>query len=203
MKKLVKNLWFWVSIILVIIVAVMGINNMHSSGKDESDLRQENKRLKEDLANLKKDRKKVSSSSSKGSSTLSDKDLKIGQSVQIKSGGHAATVTVTSVKKVDPSFNMVSDVSENHKDLNQFVIVNYTVKCEKGPINMAAFDGAQLVVADSNGVIGKCSSGRDEAIQTLDEGKTADLRIGWGLKSNDSKVTVKIMDYEWAGDITQ
>lgn len=205
MEKLLKNVWFWASILLVALVVVMGGLNQQKSSKLSSRdsqitlLKKENKSLKNNLVNVKKTKNQVS----KKNNATSKNKIRIGQSTTFKSGSHVAIVTITSVQKVDPGFSMVNDVSQTFKDLNQFVVVNYTVKCEKGPINMTAFDGAQLSVADADGVIGKCSSGRDEDLDTLDEGKTADLRIGWGIKSNSPKISVKLRNIEWYGDITQ
>ncbi|MCX0279914.1 hypothetical protein [Bombilactobacillus mellis] len=47
---------------------------------------------------------------------------------------------VESVKNVDPNEVMVTDISHNETDKQQFVIVSYKVTAEKGEINLDQFD---------------------------------------------------------------
>lgn len=142
---------------------------------------------------------KVSNDNSNSNNT---KPLAFGKGDMVGNTDMAATITVDSVQKVDPSNDMVVDVSSNYSGMQQYVIVNYTVSSVKGEIPLDDFDGSELSVADSNGTIGVQSSNRDNGVpDTLSEGQNANLRIGVGLKHSGNNVTIKFNDLTWKGQI--
>lgn len=130
------------------------------------------------------------------------KPMAFGKGDMVGNSDMAADITIKSVQKVDPSNDMVVDVSSNYSGMQQYVIVNYTVSSVKGDIPLDDFDGSELSVADSNGTIGIQSSNRDNGTpDTLSEGQNADLRIGVGLKHSGNDVTIKFNDLTWKGQI--
>lgn len=136
------------------------------------------------------------------SESSSSKPMDFGKGDMVGNSDMVASITVNSVQKVDPSNDMVVDVSSNYSGMQQYVIVNYTVSSVKGDIPLDDFDGSELSVADSNGTIGTQSSNRDNGVpDTLSEGQNADLRIGVGLKHSGNEVTVKFNDLTWKGQI--
>lgn len=131
-----------------------------------------------------------------------DKSMSFGQSDMVGNSDIVAEITINSVQKVDPSDVSVVDVSSNYSGMEQYVIVNYTVKSIKGDIPLDDFDGSELSVADANGTIGTQSSNRDNGIpDILSENQNADLRIGVGLKHSGNDITVKFNDLTWKGQI--
>ena len=136
------------------------------------------------------------------SNPTKSKALAFGKSDMVGNGDMVADMTVNSVQKVDPSDSMVVDVSSNYDGMQQYVIVNYTIKAIKGDIPLDDFDGSELSVTDSNGTIGTQSSNRDNGMpDTLSEGQSADLRIGVCLKHSGNDVTIKFNDLTWKGQI--
>lgn len=92
---------------------------------------------------------------------VTKKTKKFGQTVNLINGNRIIQMQVESVKNVDPNEVMVTDISHNETDKQQFVIVSYKVTAEKGEINLDQFDGSELSIADSTGEIGTQSSNRD------------------------------------------
>jgi len=157
------------------------------------------KPLKMNVNDLLKDSE---SSSKSDTSSNGSKPMAFGKGDMVGNSDMAADITVTSVQKVDPSDVSVTDISHNYSGMQQYVIVNYTVKSEKGDIPLDDFDGSELSVADSNGTIGTQSSNRDNGVpDTLSVGQSADLRIGVGLKHSGSDVTIGFNDLSWKGQI--
>ncbi|WP_125772155.1 hypothetical protein [Companilactobacillus furfuricola] len=140
--------------------------------------------------------------SSSNISSSSSKSMAFGKGDMVGNSNMVATITVNSVQRVDPSNDMVVDVSSNYSGMQQYVIVNYTVSSVKGDIPLDDFDGSELSVADSNGTIGTQSSNRDNGVpDTLSEGQNVNLRIGVGLKHSGNEVTIKFNDLTWKGQI--
>ena len=128
------------------------------------------------------------------------KAMNFGQGDMVGNGDMVASITVNSVQLVGADNDMVVDVSSNYDGMQQYAIVNYTVKAIKGEIPLDDFDGSELSIADSNGTIGTQSSNRDPGIpDTLSEGQSADLRIGVGLKHSGNDMTIKFNNLTWKG----
>lgn len=140
------------------------------------------------------------SSSSKNKSESKSKAMNFGQGDMVGNGDMVASITVNSVQLVGPDDVSVTDVSHNYDGMQQYAIVNYTVKAIKVEIPLDDFDGSELSIADSNGTIGTQSSNRDPGTpDTLSEGQSADLRIGVGLKHSGNDITVKFNNLTWKG----
>lgn len=128
------------------------------------------------------------------------KAMNFGQGDMVGNGDMVASITVNSVQLVGADNDMVVDVSSNYDGMQQYAIVNYTVKAIKGEIPLDDFDGSELSIADSNGTIGTQSSNRDPGTpDTLSEGQSADLRIGVGLKHSGNDMTIKFNNLTWKG----
>lgn len=110
---------------------------------------------------------------------------------------------IDSVQNVDPNNDMVTDISHNESDKKQFVIINYKVTAEKGTLDLDTVDGENLSVADSQNQIGSASSNRDNGIpDSLDEGQSISLRIGYGLVNPSNQITIKFAGSTWKGNIS-
>ena len=118
-------------------------------------------------------------------------------------GNRIIQMQVESVKNVDPNEVMVTEISNNETDKQQFVIVSYKVTAEKGEINLDQFDGSELSIADSTGEIGTQSSNRDNGTpKNLAQGQSITLRIGVGFKNKGNTATVQFSGNTWSGNIS-
>lgn len=140
------------------------------------------------------------SSPSSATSTSKSQAMSFGQGDMVGNGDMVASITVNSVQLVGPDDVSVTDVSHNYDDMQQYAIVNYTVKAIKSEIPLDDFDGSELSIADSDGTIGTQSSNRDPGTpETLSEGQSADLRVGVGLKHSGNDMTIKFNNLTWKG----
>lgn len=145
----------------------------------------------------------LSSDESTGNEKNKKVDLQFGQTVNLINGNRIIQMQVESVKNVDPNEVMVTDISHNETDKQQFVIVSYKVTAEKGEINLDQFDGSELSIADSTGEIGTQSSNRDNGTpKNLAQGQSITLRIGVGFKNKGNTAIVQFSGNTWSGNIS-
>ena len=137
------------------------------------------------------------------SSNVSDATNKFGQPVTLSKGKQKAKMVIQSVKVVDPDDDLVTDVSHNYKETHQYVIVTYQVTALSNKISLDDFDGSNLSVYDSKGQSSIASSNRDSVTpEELHRGETQIMKIGVGLRSKSSKVTIHFGDETWKGNVS-
>ena len=86
------------------------------------------------------------SSSSSASSQQTVKHLKVGQTATLSNNGKKVQMTVTDIQRVDPSDNLVVDVSSNYKKAKEFVVYSYSVKSLSDNVSADDFDGSNLKI---------------------------------------------------------
>lgn len=146
-----------------------------------------------------------SSTTSKATTTSKKVDnttYKFGQSVTLAKGDQKAKMVIQSVTTVDPDDTLVTDVSHNYKDTHQYVVVTYKVTAISNKVDLDAFDGSNVSVYDSKDQSSITSSNRDSVTpKELHKGETQVMKIGVGLRTKSSKVTIHYGDDTWKGKV--
>ena len=146
-----------------------------------------------------------SSTTSKATTTSKKVDnttYKFGQSVTLAKGDQKAKMVIHSVTTVDPDDTLVTDISHNYKDTHQYVVVTYKITAISNKVDLNAFDGSNVSVYDSKGQISITSSNRDSVTpKELHKGETQVMKIGVGLRTKSSKITIHYGDDTWKGKV--
>ena len=146
-----------------------------------------------------------SSTTSKATTTSKKVDnttYKFGQSVTLAKGDQKAKMVIQSVTTVDPDDNLVTDISHNYKDTHQYVVVTYKITAISNKVDLNAFDGSNVSVYDSKGQSSITSSNRDSVTpKELHKGETQVMKIGVGLRTKSSKITIHYGDDTWKGKV--
>lgn len=136
------------------------------------------------------------------SAKTSNTTHKFGQSVTLAKGDQKAKMVIQSVATVDPDNTLVTDVSHNYKDTHQYVVVTYKVTAISNKVNLDAFDGSNVSVYDSKGQSSITSSNRDSVTpKELHKDETQVMKIGVGLRTKSSNVTIHYGDDTWKGKV--
>ena len=146
-----------------------------------------------------------SSTTSKATTTSKKVDnttYKFGQSVTLAKGDQKAKMVIQSVTTVDPDDTLVTDISHNYKDTHQYVVVTYKITAISKKVDLNAFDGSNVSVYDSKGQSSITSSNRDSVTpKELHKGETQVMKIGVGLRTKSSKITIHYGDDTWKGKV--
>lgn len=146
-----------------------------------------------------------SSTTSKATTTSKKVDnttYKFGQSVTLAKGDQKAKMVIQSVTTVDPDDTLVTDISHNYKDTHQYVVVTYKITAISNKVDLNAFDGSNVSVYDSKGQSSITSSNRDSVTpKELHKGETQVMKIGVGLRTKSSKITIHYGDDTWKGKV--
>ena len=146
-----------------------------------------------------------SSTTSKATTTSKKVDnttYKFGQSVTLAKGDQKAKMVIQSVTTVDPDDTLVTDISHNYKDTHQYVVVTYKITAISNKVDLNAFDGSNVSVYDSKGQSSITSSNRDsDTPKELHKGETQVMKIGVGLRTKSSKITIHYGDDTWKGKV--
>ena len=146
-----------------------------------------------------------SSTTSKATTTSKKVDnttYKFGQSVTLAKGDQKAKTVIQSVTTVDPDDTLVTDISHNYKDTHQYVVVTYKITAISNKVDLNAFDGSNVSVYDSKGQSSITSSNRDSVTpKELHKGETQVMKIGVGLRTKSSKITIHYGDDTWKGKV--
>lgn len=200
-----KNVWFWLTIIIALLFVRVGFESSSYMDKNTAQAKQIKKLKKQNkaLTTLVNGIAGMDSSESEDETKEStDKSLKFGESATVSKGDAVATLTIDSVQKVDPNESMVTDISHNYDGLSQYVIINYTVNSKQGSFDTFDFDGSELGITDAAETTGISSSNRDPGTpDTLSEGQTAKLRIGYGLRDSGDTINISFAGNKWQGTI--
>ena len=146
-----------------------------------------------------------SSTTSKATTTSKKVDnttYKFEQSVTLAKGDQKAKMVIQSVTTVDPDDTLVTDISHNYKDTHQYVVVTYKITAISNKVDLNAFDGSNVSVYDSKGQSSITSSNRDSVTpKELHKGETQVMKIGVGLRTKSSKITIHYGDDTWKGKV--
>lgn len=144
------------------------------------------------------------SSSSSASSQQTIKHLKVGQTATLSNNGKKVQMTVTDIQRVDPSDNLVVDVSTNYKKAKEFVVYSYSVKSLSDNVSADDFDGSNLKLLDSQKSTGIVSSNRNSVTpDTINKGETVNYQIGVGYYHTGDKAYIGIGNQQWSGKLNQ
>lgn len=145
-----------------------------------------------------------SSSSANESSQQTVKHLKVGQTATLSNNGKKVLMTVTDIQRVDPSDNLVVDVSSNYKKAKEFVVYSYSVKSLSDNVLSDDFDGSNLKLLDSQKSTGIVSSNRNSVTpDTINKGETVNYQIGVGYYHTGDKAYIGIGNQQWSGKLNQ